>query len=144
MSIVSLHKEPARRETGVIRIYSYQDKNLQGTLYHPYYGREIMFSNLTRLLLLLDNAVENGNPKPGAAPSPRFGGVPDGADIRVRRKTMATFYVTVLYVSDATWQGKVMWAERKQEIAFRSALELVQLLDSALVQADSLELAFVQ
>lgn len=145
LSVVSLHKVPARRETSVIRIYSYQDKNLQGTFYHPYYDREMAFSNLTRLLFLMDEAVEKAKPTPGVIPSLRFGDKPEAAEAGKRRKTIATFYVTVFYVDNATWQGKVVWAERKREIAFRSALELILLLDSALVQNDdSVELAFVQ
>ncbi|PNV60795.1 hypothetical protein C0033_17575 [Clostridium sp. chh4-2] len=44
----------------------------------------------------------------------------------------ATFVVHVQYRQNATWQGNVMWAENQQSASFRSALELLKLIDSAL------------
>ena len=43
----------------------------------------------------------------------------------------ATFVVHVMYRQNATWQGSVTWAEKKQTANFRSALELIKLMDSA-------------
>ncbi len=43
----------------------------------------------------------------------------------------ATFLVYVQYRQNATWQGEVFWQERRQLQTFRSALELLKLLDSA-------------
>lgn len=43
-----------------------------------------------------------------------------------------TFVVHVQYRENATWQGEVVWAERKESLKFRSALELLRLIDSAL------------
>ena len=42
-----------------------------------------------------------------------------------------TFVVHVMYRQNATWQGSVTWAEKKQTANFRSALELIKLMDSA-------------
>ncbi len=33
---------------------------------------------------------------------------------------------------NATWQGQVTWAEKNQTISFRSALELLKLIDSTM------------
>ncbi len=44
----------------------------------------------------------------------------------------ATFSVRVLFRQNATWQGSVTWMEGKQEQSFRSALELIFLMRSAL------------
>ena len=43
-----------------------------------------------------------------------------------------TFIVQVLNVQNDTWQGTVTWTEKKETMPFRSALELLQLMDSAL------------
>lgn len=44
----------------------------------------------------------------------------------------ATFVVHIKYRQNATWQGSVTWAEKKKSCNFRSALELLKLMDSAL------------
>lgn len=38
----------------------------------------------------------------------------------------------VLYQQNNTWQGEVLWAERNERQNFRSTLELMRLMDSAL------------
>lgn len=37
----------------------------------------------------------------------------------------------ILYQQNNTWQGEVLWAEQNQKQYFRSALELLSLMDSA-------------
>jgi len=53
-------------------------------------------------------------------------------DIMRQSGDKATFVVHVQYRQNATWQGNVMWAENQQSASFRSALELLKLIDSAL------------
>ncbi len=48
----------------------------------------------------------------------------------------ATFVVNVQYRQNATWQGKVLWAETGKSCNFRSALELLKLIDGALDEAE--------
>ena len=43
-----------------------------------------------------------------------------------------TFVVNILDTQNASWQGTVMWANGKTSKPFRSALELMKLIDSAL------------
>lgn len=43
-----------------------------------------------------------------------------------------TFMVHVQFRQNATWQGQVTWMEKKETQNFRSALELMKLIDSAL------------
>lgn len=42
----------------------------------------------------------------------------------------ATFVVRIQYRQNATWQGQVTWAEKNKTMNFRSALELLKLIDS--------------
>lgn len=41
-----------------------------------------------------------------------------------------TFVIDIRYRRNATWQGVVMWADKKESVPFRSALELIKLIDS--------------
>lgn len=43
-----------------------------------------------------------------------------------------TFIVQVKYRQNATWQGQVVWAEKNKKMYFRSALELLRLIDDAM------------
>ena len=48
------------------------------------------------------------------------------------RKNKGTFIVKVEDCQRGTWQGKVVWADEETTEYFRSALELLQLVDEAL------------
>lgn len=43
-----------------------------------------------------------------------------------------TFVVDVKFRQNATWQGTVKWAGQNQEVCFRSALELMKIIDGVL------------
>ena len=47
-------------------------------------------------------------------------------------KKEGTFVVHVNNVENDTWQGQVTWADRDEKISFRSAMELMSIIDSAL------------
>lgn len=139
MSIASLKTVPEDLKTSIIRVYNYQDKNMQGILYNPYYGEEVVFHNLTQLLLLMEDMMDGMKFPQEAVQSRRFKHHEKREEtVRILPKpaqeAIATFKVKVLFRQGASWQGKVSWAEGKQEMAFRSALELVKLMDSALPQ----------
>ena len=46
-------------------------------------------------------------------------------------KERGTFLVKILFRQKETWQGQVTWAEKNKTVSFRSALELMRLLDEA-------------
>lgn len=53
-------------------------------------------------------------------------------DPTIEKGEMATFVVRVMYRQNATWQGSVLWAEEEKTCNFRSALELIRMMDDAL------------
>lgn len=53
-------------------------------------------------------------------------------EVMSKRGDLGTFLVHVQYRQNATWQGQVTWVDQKQTQSFRSALELIKLIDSAL------------
>lgn len=42
------------------------------------------------------------------------------------------FIVDIRYRENATWQGEVRWVDQNKQCSFRSALELIKLIDGAL------------
>lgn len=51
----------------------------------------------------------------------------------------ATFVVKILNTQNATWQGTIDWMDGRRSEAFRSALELIKLIDSALPREGEVE-----
>ena len=43
-----------------------------------------------------------------------------------------TFVVKIEHCCNETWQGEVVWAEENRKEKFRSALELIKLMDEAM------------
>ena len=46
--------------------------------------------------------------------------------------TTGTFIVQVLYRRNGTWQGVLKWTDGRREQQFRSAFEMLKLMDEAL------------
>ncbi|MPM46878.1 hypothetical protein SDC9_93585 [bioreactor metagenome] len=47
-----------------------------------------------------------------------------------------TFVIQILNQQNATWQGTITWTDGKKSQPFRSLLELIKLIDSALENGD--------
>ena len=43
-----------------------------------------------------------------------------------------TFEISVKFTHNSTWQGQIHWIEKNQKQNFRSALEMLKLMDEAL------------
>ena len=50
----------------------------------------------------------------------------------INSRNHRTFLLNIQDQQNATWQGSVTWIERQQQQNFRSALELIKLIESAL------------
>ena len=48
--------------------------------------------------------------------------------------TKGTFEITVRFTQNSSWQGQIYWAERNVKQNFRSALEMLRLMDEALTE----------
>ena len=51
---------------------------------------------------------------------------------RALGNNIGTFVVRIEHCSNGTWQGKVIWVEENRTERFRSALELLRLMDEAM------------
>ena len=141
MSITSFTTVPEERKVNIVRSYSYQDKNPIGSVYNSYHDKEFIFENLTRFLFLLESLMDSVDYPQAAVCDRRFTSevskTAQNSNIRELRptkmkKAIATFQVKILFRQGASWQGKLSWVEGKKECNFRSALELVKLMDDVL------------
>ena len=122
--------------TTLVCVDSYQNGVPQGSFYNPHMAAEQPFQSLTQFLQGLEATLETMDfpkaytatrtfaPLPKAKPGEAAGECKPGA--------MATFVVRILFRQNASWQGSVTWLEGKREQSFRSVLELILLMSTAL------------
>ena len=120
----------------------------RGRLFHYYAAEAQIFRSRYELIMKVDALCDLlGYPQAAEQPR-RFGRQKHsmGAKKEVKRLMskddlagqkglMATFVVHVMHRQNATWQGTVVWAEKNKKASFRSALELIKLMDSAVESA---------
>ena len=127
---------PNEMRFSTVRITSYADRNPQGLVESPLEETDKSFSNLTQLLLMLDNlADELGCPQRSRSPrffvrnAPPARGEPEQAP---PARPLASFRICIMFRQNMSWQGTCEWLEENKSANFRSALELVQLMDGVL------------
>lgn len=49
---------------------------------------------------------------------------------------IGTFIIRVRYRQHSTWQGEIAWAEQERKQYFRSALEMLKMIDGALERTE--------
>ncbi len=117
----------------------------EGCYYHRYSERAVEFISPDDLVQRMDRMFDElGYPQRTVQPR-SFGTQPQEAkrrepgmeqkqinDLETQKGELATFVVHVMYRQNATWQGNILWAEADKECNFRSALEMIKLIDSAL------------
>lgn len=120
----------------MVCVDSYQEKVLKGRLYNAYYEMD-EFGSLMEFLTGVETILEEQQIPQSYTNLRKFtevipGGESTAAHTRIRKGTVATFEVKVLFRQHSSWQGVVLWKDRGTEQPFRSVLELVLLMDSAL------------
>ncbi len=133
----------------------YNEGEMQGRLYHSYREEPLMFHNVIALFKTLGNLFDSYDFPQVSMKQRSFKvqSVPehkhlteDVKNLKASQPSMdmirgkrATFWVKVLFRQNATWQGSIKWVEEGKEINFRSALELMMLLDSCFCEAKVLD-----
>lgn len=95
------------------------------------------FYGLTQLLVEMENVLDSANVPQSFTARRSFSVMPEphvdsSAEENFRKGTLANFSVKVLFRQHASWQGTITWMEKQYELPFRSVLELILLMDSAL------------
>lgn len=52
------------------------------------------------------------------------------------RRRRGTFLLNIYDRQNATWQGTISWVDKNEKQQFRSVLELIKLIESALDEAE--------
>ncbi|MBQ2755153.1 MAG: hypothetical protein IJF27_00595 [Oscillospiraceae bacterium] len=89
------------------------------------------------LLINIESMLEEMNMPQSFTGKRSFSRSEEKAEIKsvndsVREGKLATFSLRILFRQNASWQGSVTWCEGRSEESFRSVLELLMLMDSAL------------
>lgn len=122
--------------TTFVCVDSYSDRIPQGRFYNSYLPDGKSFQSLMQFLTEMEQVLEQMD-FPSAFSSTRAflpvakpAAGPPGTEPRMGE--LATFAIRILFRQNASWQGSVTWLEGKQEESFRSVLELLLLINSAL------------
>ena len=115
---------------------SYENSVMKGRIMNAYQDAE-PFESLIQLLMAVETVLEDQQIPQSYTSLRRFSdliptGAGNAAASQIRKGARATFELQVLFRQHSSWQGVIIWRERKMEQSFRSVLELVMLMDSAL------------
>lgn len=136
-----------------------REEDWSGRLYTRYKGEPADFDSVKKLLKLLEEFYDRIDYPQAAVQSRSFQNqeesiqhtapgrqkgqkarrveVMEWEEMEKLHGEKATFIVRIQYRQNATWQGQVTWAEENKTMNFRSALELIRLIDSTAESAEA-------
>lgn len=124
--------------TTYLCVDSYERGVMRGRWYNPgLEGGGRSFESLAQFLTGAEALFDAGNfpqsymAKRVFVPIPEMA-APGNLDLSSQTGKRGTFMIRLLFRQHASWQGCVTWIESSSEQTFRSALELILLIDSAL------------
>jgi hypothetical protein len=126
---------------------AYQDYELSGRLYMPLGKGCFAFCGIVDILNRIENLCDtilfpqayfqyrtyrDRSAKPAHRTGGEVYGPMDEMIFETQTGEKATFVVQVLFRQNSTWQGTIHWTEKNQTQHFRSALEMLKLMDDVL------------
>lgn len=123
---------------------------LSGMFFNDYMDKPANFCDLTQLFLLMDSWSNKMNcPKEYFEPryfvkeeeekkSRQAEEIKPLSAFQKRRNTrecgnLATFKIDILFRQNASWQGNISWQEKRSQVSYRSLLELMRIIVSAVL-----------
>lgn len=132
---------PRGRNVMTVRVTSYDKYCMKGFLYHAQSDRGIEFSSAVELLLQIEALMDQTNTPQRSEETRSFpGGIggerpsTEGRAGGEKVPSLAVFQLNVMFRQNATWQGSLLWADEGMEANFRSVLEVINLMNSALTR----------
>jgi hypothetical protein len=132
----------------LIRIDEYRNGRIAGLLYNPYLETGTRFVDVLDFTNQLDAMFDFisfpqatvqyrsfGRAAAQKSPQGRGGDAIKLTDERPSGQEADSFIVHVQFRQNATWQGTIRWAGQNREMRFRSTLELLKIMDSALAES---------
>lgn len=134
---------PQFREYGrnsIICVDSYDDGVLKGRFYCPPQDGE-SFSSLSQFLMKMESMLDDTKAPQAYTQLRSFGGIRPMEETPLpanasRQGAAATFELQILFRRHTSWQGLLRRTGEPAEYSFRSVLELITLMDSALRSQD--------
>lgn len=133
-----------------ICIDSVEDGEMTGKIYHCYSEEAIAFSNIIRMIETVEEFFDCLQFPQAATQTRSFHRKESVQGQKLEKKLeqeqilqmrgqKGTFLLNVKYRQNSSWQGSVTWVDEQREQYFRSALELLKLIDGALVTKNDSE-----
>ena len=120
---------------------SYDNNVLQGRFYTPALEMEA-FTGLMEFLVKMENTLDELQAPQSYTLTRKFAPLPPSTQKNsgevFHKGKYATFEIQILFRQHSSWQGVISWQDENMEQSFRSVLELILLIDSAL-RKDELE-----
>jgi len=128
----------------------FNNRGLQGELYHSYSREPCKYDDIIEMLQIMEELYDTLQFPMSSTESRSFfinkkkftrkgmAKVMQDEMLLDKRGEKGTFIIQVQYRQNSTWQGKVVWVEENRTQHFRSALELIKLVDGALSEGDTL------
>ena len=133
-----MHDKNFTNDYWVTMVYvdSYEDNVMRGWFSNPYLKEPEKFSCLSDFIIKMECMLElMGLPQSYSAnrsfrkgSSAALNAPGEG----ISRGGKATFCLTIRFRRNSSWQGTISWLESSKKQNFRSVLELITLMDSAL------------
>lgn len=119
-----------------ICVDGYEDGILKGRFYNAYHDMTA-FESLSQFLIRMEMLLEETQTPQSYTSHRTFSSMLRQDDdpaftTQLRKGAKATFELQILFRQHSSWQGVIVWKDRNLEQSFRSVLELVVLMDSAL------------
>ena len=149
----------------VIRIYSYEEQVLAGSITNDFYGKTMYFRDVLQMAAILESLFDSlsfpqssvgyrsfrAPAKRRSSQSKKFmkvGGImqaPAEELMSNKEKEKASFVVHVQFRQNATWQGTITWIDKGITQHFRSVLEMIRLMTEAVESGgDVSEVSWIQ
>lgn len=135
---------PYEAKTIILKVHSYENKNITGYLSNVMQDSDERFDNLTQMLFGIEKILDDNQfPQPnletrtfpqaaGTSGKPKPVQVEKSEDSQESGTPIASFKLSVMFRQNASWQGNLVKIDNNTAAQFRSVFELIQLLDSVL------------
>lgn len=144
MSICPARFTPREMKTTLIKVYSYNNKCMQGLISNPFFEKEMVFENVMQLITMIERISDSlffpqkamqlrqfSDTEPATIEDDKVFDFAATVDFS-NQYPIATFELEIIFRQNASWQGNIVYAEQNLTSSFRSVLELLNLMDSVL------------
>ena len=134
-----------RFDPGTFLVYvdSYDNGVMGGRYYQPIGKESGTFQSMMQFLLAAEQYMDTDNTPQSFHAVRTFSPIRSlsrgsGEEVLLKLGEIATFSVHIMFRRSTTWQGSITWLEEKKTQNFRSVLELMILIDSAIAKKEML------